>query len=322
MDIMNSRLHDAIKGTAQFADLVIHWDDMRLLKNRGRDWDEIEQDGGAKVLFVSEMGNMGWLDDNILDPKEKVYGVHWEVHEPHALWQLTSQNYLRVDVTARFGSAYRLIAYTDLNDDSAASLKAMMKAGTIEAQSCGQDAYKGYGEDIFLHVPAPNASMWPCRWRVTNCSHILPGYAHSIARKASDMQRMQIVSNTFKRHPNDGYVVQFNAVPFGIFERYWRKPINLDRAFHTARRKGYGKSRGHATPSASVEVLEFDLTLLRSHKTFFADFSFLYSNRTRMGDAKIAIWMLRHARGFRVLDDSETPFVKDDAEFLFTTEFL
>ena len=170
----------------------------------------------------------------------------------------------------------------------------------------------GYQDDIFDYVSPPNEN--PQYWRVTNCAHILPGY------KVKHKNKMGIgdhFSKTFTPHPGEGFVVQFNAVPWAIMKRYWRKPIHLNRKFHSK----YGR-RGYACGAASIEVLEFDIHLLRDWKCFFADFSFLWVNRTRTSDVKVALWMLQNVRGFSILTDADTPFNRPDDEVIFALEHL
>lgn len=252
-----------------------------------------------------------------MEPNEKIYGVHWEVDSPHALWQLTSQNYLRVDVTRQFNSKYRLIAYRELLDDEGASLRALAKDGAFESQSCGQDGLKGYDTDIFFHTAEVGSGYG---WRVTNCARILPGLRHEWTRPANMGNSL---ADMFGKSPHDNYVVQFNAVPWDVFKRYWRKPINLDRKFHGKRRKTrWGALHSIASGVPAIEVLDFDLTLLKSYKCFFADFSFMWAMRTRTSNVDMALWMLSNVKGFSLLTDEPSPFNRADDELLFTLEWM
>ena len=249
-----------------------------------------------------------------MNPSEKIYGIDWDTSKPRAKWQFTSQNYLRVDVTEQFDARFNIIAYTQVGEEHAEKIRVKCRSGDIPCQSCGQDGFKGFDESIF-DIHAGPGEYWG--WRVTNCAHILPGFRHELSQARAK------VASTFGPHPSDGYAVQFNAVPWGVFKRYWRKPIHLDRKFHTERRKSsFGKNRGYAMGSASIEVLDFDVTLLRTHKTFFADFSFLYANRTRTHDVNMALWMLQNVGGFRIMSDHDSPFVRIDDEVLFSIECM
>ncbi len=246
------------------------------------------------------------------DFNEKIYGVHWEVEKPYPRWQLTSQNYLRVDVTGSFGAKYRIVAYTDLNDDAAESLRKLIQFDIISADSCGQEGFKGWDEeDLFAHVKRPGESS---QWRVTNNAHILPGMKENWTRETK-------FADSLMPHPQDGYVVQFNAVPWDILKRYWRKPIHLDRQFH-GRKRGKWAKHGFSSGVPAIEVLDFDLSMLRERKCFLADFSFMWRSRTRLSGAKCAMWMLEHTRAFTILTDEESPFTRSDDEVMFTLEHM
>jgi hypothetical protein len=124
------------------------------------------------------------------------------------------------------------------------------------------------------------------------------------------------------RHPKDGYTVQFHNVPWGLFNRYWRKPINLNKQFHSEKKKNrFGKNHGYALGFPAIGVLCFNPSLTKDYKCIIADFA-------RMGDPGDSVnegiyaWMIRYARQFRVLSDHESPFVKDDAELCFTMEWM
>ena len=256
-----------------------------------------------------------------MNPSAKIFGINWDTSGRRWKWQFTSQNYLRVDVTDQFDSRYCLIAYRQFHDEEAEKLRTKLKSAKW-ALSCGQDGFKGETDHIWKHTTPPGDAHIFAEWRVSNCCHLLPGKRHDWGLADTSFVGNDF-SDTFGPHPSDGYAVQFNAVPWGVFTRYWRKPIHLDRRFHTAKRKsGFGKNRGYAVGSASIEVLDFDVTLLRTHKTFFADFSFLYSNRTRTHDVNMALWMLENVGGFRIMSDHDSPFVRIDDEVLFSIECM
>ena len=239
---------------------------------------------------------------------DNLFGVHWEVEEPHALWQLTGQNYLRVDVTRVFDAKFRIVAYTNFPDEMGEHLRARIKAKEISAVTCGQEGFKGFERDIFEFVHEPGVD--PTMYRLTNNAHLMPGMKAQWNGESRFM-------HTLAPHPQDGYSVQFNAVPWNIMKRYWRKPINLNRQFH--RRAGkYSYSSG----VPSIEVLDFDISVLRAQKCFWADFAFMSQLRTRVQGVSIARWMLEHTRGFAVLTDAETPFARAADEVMFTLECM
>jgi hypothetical protein len=245
------------------------------------------------------------------------YAVDWEVERPLPLWQLTGSHQLRVDVTKQFDAKYRIAALRELHESESNNLKLLMGRGTIPSTTCGQTGYKGNCEEIFKHVSSPGDG-WG--WYVTNNSQEFPGWRHAVTQYPATVIPGESLSLATMPHPKDGYTVQFYNVPWGIFNRYWRRPINLNKQFHTAKWKHrWGKSHGHALGYPAVGVLHFNTKLLHRHKCIIADFA-------RMGVAKndeeIAQWMTRYARQFRVLSDQESPFVKEDAELCFTMEWM
>ena len=276
------------------------------------------------VMYLCPERNVGWLDEELLEPSEKIYGVHWSMDGPPARWQLTSQNFLRLDITEQFDSRCLLTAYTDLNDELAGEFRDAIRAGRVSAGPCGNKGFVGLTDDFLKVVPGPGEDQGiipQCRWRVTNCSRVSPGF---IARVAKGLRVGTALSSHMTLHPDDGFSVQFNAVPWDLFKRYWRKPINLDRRFHGRGRKYRGyKAIAPVYGGQSVDVLDFDLELLRTHKTFFADFShLLHGPRKRKTNVDMEKWMLEHVRGFAFISDRESPFVRTEDEVLFTMEWL
>ena len=167
----------------------------------------------------------------------------------------------------------------------------------------------GYDNTIFEHTNMVGDGFG---WHVTNNAMEAPGFLNM--RLGADF------AVHVARHPNDGYTVQFMNVPWSVFKRYWRKPINLDRRFHRGKtepawRRRYGHESGHP----AIELLHFDMRMLREYKCMFIDF-----HRADLEDTqpKMSEWMIQHAKKFRPLSDDDSPFVKGVSEFLFTTDWM
>lgn len=246
------------------------------------------------------------------------YAVHWGVDKPSSLWQLTGSHSLRVDITKRFDAKYRITALRELPESESNALKKLMEKGIIPSIKCGQLGYKGDCEEIFKHVSRPG-NGWG--WYVTNNVLESPGWRHA-GSKNPNMLAGQSFQDYMVTHPKDGYTVQFHNVPWEIFNRYWRKPVNLDKQFHTSKRKNrFGKNYGYTLGFPAVHVLYFNSGLTSRFKCIIADFA-------RMGDPgdtvnkKLHEWMTKYARQFRVLTDQVSPFVKDEAEVYFTMEWM
>lgn len=266
-----------------------------------------------------------------MEPTERIYGIHWETETELPLWQLTTQDWLRVDVTRQFDSKFRLAAYKPLTEEEALGLRARMADPgnkddynwkcTIESSRIGGSGSRiGYDRDIFKYTSPPGVGF---DWRVTNCSRLSPGFMRWIARHhSSTMVAGNSMSAAMARHPKDAYQVQFCGVPWGIFKNYWRKPINLNRKFHDRGRSKWSKRYSMAQGAPAIEVLDFDLTMLKKERCFFADFSRMYQDKTRRADDDLEKWMLKNSRAFRILSDGDSPFVKDDTEFLFTVDWM
>ena len=286
----------------------------------------IESHDGTVVKYEGKV-NRG---ESAMNPSEKIYGIHWETEQEYPLWQLTSLGYLRLDVTRMFDAKFRLVAYRHLEEETANALRARMVNGLsgidahywkceIESVKVGGTGSRGgrcgFTRDIFKFIlPPEKDDLW---WRVTNCARLTPGLMHTWARE-SDYSNKWLVN-----HPSDPYQVQFSGVPWLTFKKYWRKPINLNRKWHD-KRTNYDKRFGMPTFSApAIEVLNFDLNILKSHKCFFADFSHMYlTDKKRVNDSELAKWMLANARAFRLLSDEDSPFVKPEAEFLFSVDWM
>ena len=242
--------------------------------------------------------------------------IHWETESQHPLWQLTSQGYLRIDVTQHFGANYRLIAYRKLYDGDKERIDKAIDLGNIECDEIGRreaewgymssdtDEYIGggcigYKRDILKYLNDPRAGWW-----MTNNSRLLPGFV----RKYKNFEPKVHC----KRHPDDPYQVQFSGVPWAVFTRYWRKPINLNRRFHHGR---------YVMGGNSVEYLDFKLLDQRCFRVNF-HVGRMFNRKETEYDKKLRKWLLRHSRPFRFLDDGPTPFVKPFAEFFFTTDWM
>ncbi len=244
--------------------------------------------------------------------------VHWKTDDFLPLWQLTSQNVLRVDITSQFDAKFRLSALCGISDDEAIVLKKLMEEKTIPCTPCGSNGFMGSDDTIFEHTNKVGEG-WG--WHVTNNAMESPGFTKSALQgRVLNMQ----IGNDFKdhvaKHPEDGYTVQFENVPWTVFKRYWRKPINLDRQFHGTKIKtSWRKNHGYMSCHPAVQLLYFDMEILRRYKCIFIDF-----NRTGMVDEHpgMSKWMIQYAKAFRTMSDDPSPFVKADAEFLFTMEWL
>ena len=248
-----------------------------------------------------------------MEAAEKVYGVHWEVEKFYPKWQLTSENWIRVDITKDIGSKYRIIAYTLLTEEMNEKVRLALSQKELCAETCGKDGWTGEYNDILDITGAPGEFHGRLDWRVTNCARLVPAYVRKFGKRQWDGDSLPR-GHMFVQHPQDGFVVQFNSVPWRIFKRYWRKPIHLDKRFHSGR---------NAVGSESLNILNFDLTLLKSYKCFFADFSHRYTDRRkRTHDAPMADWMMENSRAFKIMSDDESPFTDDMAEFMFAADFL
>lgn len=248
-----------------------------------------------------------------------IYGVDWEVKKPLPLWQLTGSHQLRVDITSQFDSRFRLAALRELPESESNALKLLMGRGTIPSVTCGQQGYRGDCETIFSHVGRPGDG-WG--WYVTNDCHEFPGWSHAISRHPN-IRAGEDMSDYATLHPKDGYTVQFHNVPWGIFNRYWRRPINLNNQFHSAKSKSrLGNSPGFALGFPAVGVLCFTSQLTnKDRKCIIADFARMGQPGDSVNKALYA-WMTQYARHFRVMSDHDSPFVKDEAELCFTMEWM
>lgn len=245
--------------------------------------------------------------------------VHWNTDDRPATWQLQRRNRLRVDIVDQFDARFLLTAIRGLSDEEGNKLKELMRDGTIPATPCGTAGFSGTCDTIFDHTGRPGDG-WG--WHVTNSATEFPALTKAAARDGL-FKKMRI-GNDFKdhvtKHPQDGYTVQFENVPWAVFKRYWRKPINLDRQFHGQKIKtSWRKNHGHMSWHPAVDNFHVDLDILRDYKHIFIDF-----NRTGNADAFPAMtkWMLKYAKAFRTMSDDMSPFVKGDAELLFTLEWM
>jgi hypothetical protein len=252
-----------------------------------------------------------------MDPIQKIYGIHWETETELPLWQLTGQDWLRVDVTHQFDAKFRLTAYKPLFEEEVTALRARMFnlekdewwKPTIESSHTSNSGSRmGCKRDIFKYILPPEKGG--SDWRVTNCVRISPGFARSN------------ISKIVVRHPKEVYQVQFCGVPWNIFKNYWRKPINLDRKFHNRGLSKWSKRYSTVQGTQAIDVLDFDMTILKQEKCFFADFSGMYLEKKRTHDEDLTKWMLKNSRAFRILSDGDSPFVKNDTEFLFTVDWM
>ncbi len=257
-----------------------------------------------------------------MEPTEKIYGIHWETETELPLWQLTGQDWLRVDITRQFDAKFRLTAYKPLFEEEVTALRARMFnvekdewwEPTIDSTHTSNSGSRmGSKRDIFKYIAPPEKGG--SDWRVSNCARISPGFMRRIRPDTVGI-------NAMVRHPKEAYQVQFCGVPWDIFTRYWRKPINLNRKFHNRGRSKWSKRYSSTQGYPAIDVIDFDMTLLKKERCFFADFSGMYLEKKRHTDADLTKWMLQHSRAFRVLSDGDSPFVRSDAEFLFTVDWM
>ena len=142
--------------------------------------------------------------------------VHWKTDDLLPLWQLRRRNGLRVDITSRFNAKFKITAICGISDDESHRLRELMREGTIPCKPCGEKGFMGYDDTIF-----------------TNNSMESPGFTKAaVSGKILNMRLGNNFEDHVAKHPHDGYTVQFENVPWSVFKRYWRKPINLDRQFH------------------------------------------------------------------------------------------
>jgi len=235
--------------------------------------------------------------------------VHWKTDDLLLpLWQLTGENVLRVDITSQFDAKFRLSALCGISDDKAIVLKELMEEKTIPCTPCGQNGFMGFCDTIFEHTNKVGEG-WG--WHVNNNAMESPGFTkYAVQGRVLHMQTGNDFRDHVAKHPEDGYTVQFENVPWTVFKRYWRKPIHLDRKIH---------SHGYISWHPAVQLLHVDLEMLRRYKCIFIDF-----NRSDMKDEnpEMSKWMIKYAKAFRTMSDDPSPFVKEDAELLFTLEWM
>ncbi len=244
--------------------------------------------------------------------------VHWDTSDALPLWQLTRANLLRVDISSQFDAKFKVTAICGLSTEVGVYLKSLMAAGTIPCIRCGSHGYRGFTDDIFKHT-LPVGDGWG--WHVTNNSMESPGFIKAaVDGQVLGMRPGDDFDDFVAKHPKDGYTVQFSNVPWAVFKRYWRKPINLDRQFHGQKIKTpWRKNHAYLSCHCAVFNLHFDMEMLRKHKCIFVDF--LRGEMTEV-HPDMNDWMVRHARTFYTMSDGESPFVKPVSEFLFTTEWM
>jgi hypothetical protein len=252
-------------------------------------------------------------------PNHYAAAVHWDTSDSVLpLWQLRRGGVLRVDISAQFGAKFKVTAICGLTHEVSTYLKTLMANGTIPCTRCGQSGYRGYTDDIFNHT-LPVGEGWG--WHVTNNAMEAPGFVK--AATSENFLSIPIgsdIPNSVTRHPNDGYTVQFSNVPWAVFKRYWRKPINLHRQFHGQKIKtSWRKNHTYATCYPAVFNLHFDLQQLRNHKHIFVDF---HRGSMKEANPHMNNWMVMHATKFYTMSDGDSPFVKPESEFLFTTDFM
>jgi hypothetical protein len=244
--------------------------------------------------------------------------VHWKTDDLLPLWQLRRRNGLRVDITSQFDAKFKITAICGISDEESNRLRELMRAGTIPCELCGEKGFMGYDDTIFKHTNNVGEG-WG--WHVTNNAMESPGFTKAaVSGKILNMRLGNNFENHVTKHPNDGYTVQFENVPWAVFKRYWRKPINLDRQFHGQKIKSsWRKNHAYLSLHPAVFNLHFDMDLLRKYKCIFVDFhrGGMKEEHPDMND-----WMVTHARTFYTMSDGESPFVKGEAEFLFTTEWM
>lgn len=228
-----------------------------------------------------------------LDP---LMAIDWEVKENDPRWRLSPANRMIVDITKDFNSRCRLLAHRDLCDwevlniRQAAVNEEINVSRKISAKELKQEtSLTGYDDTVFNVVEFPN---W--MWRVTN--------SHSVTTRMN-----WIIENSDSLH------IQFMHVPYNIFKRYWRRPVRLDSKWHEGRRTSSSKH--------CFDVLRFDEISLSNNRIIYADFSYRSKSST-FSNSKIIPWMRQYTPKLKILTDEDSPFVKDDHEFLFITEWL
>lgn len=265
-----------------------------------------------------------------MEPLEKIYGIHWDTETDLPLWQLTSHDWLRVDITRQFDAKFLLTAYKPLFEEEAAALRSRMInvendewwKQTIDSSNLnGAGSRVGRKRDIFKYILPPEKGG--LSWRVSNCARVSPGFMHHLSRGHRGALLVgDSMNKVMARHPKEAYQVQFCGVPWRIFKKYWRRPINLNRKFHDRGTSKWSKRYSTAYGNPAISVLDFDMTMLKQERCFFADFSGMYFEKERHTDTDLTKWMLRNSRAFRILSDGDSPFVKDDTEFLFTVDWM
>jgi len=258
---------------------------------------------------------------HLLD-RDRMYAIEWETKESYPLWRLSDNHVLSVDITEKFNAKYRLVAYRFLREEEALALRQKAANGkfsvtTRQGRSRAINSILGYDHSIFDHTESPGEGT---EWLVTNNAHMMPGLKRRKYGNGSLVAGQRFYETLFP-NPHDGFQVQFCQVPYRIFKRYWRRPIRLASKWHTKYKSRWGRGN-YASFMPCMEVLEFNPIMLRKHKLVWADFSYMYQTRTRIDpDTKIMSWMLQYSPLFKVMTDEESPFVKDDHEFLFTMEW-
>ena len=244
--------------------------------------------------------------------------VHWDTSDVLPLWQLRRSGVLRVDVSAQFGAKFKVTAIRGLTYELSTYLKKLMAEGTISCIRCGSHGYRGFTDDIFKHT-LPVGEGWG--WHVTNDSLESPGFRKAaVDHEILDMRMGADFVDHVTKHPDDGYTVQFMNVPWAVFKRYWRKPINLNRQFHGQKIKtSWRKNHAYLSWHPAVFNLHFDLKILRRYKCIFLDF---HRGSMKEENPQMNDWMVRNATQFYTMSDGESPFVKPQAEFLFTTDWM
>jgi hypothetical protein len=240
------------------------------------------------------------------------YNMHWEVEEEYPKWQLNNYGIIRVDITHQFNAKFRIVAYTRVSELIQDELHRAITKKQINALGHGKGDHIGYHDDIFsiIHeVGTTSLEMEP--WRVSNCAAMLPGYMRRIGHQSWENKVPEFA--VFVPSPTDQYSVQFSSVPWEVFKRYWRKPIYLNRNFHDGK---------EVTASQAIEILDFDMTVLRKHKCFLADFSHLAIKRKREHSVEMSDWLMNNSRAFKFMSDGDTPFSNEAAESYFTMEWM